>query len=145
MAKYRHLMVQDEIGWHLMSPSNPWEALRIAWLLWRYPDRVAALVGVLNEYTLANWTPEQNGFIPPAPMPPVPRPPDPPLPNCDIDCHRVCQMSTHGFCERPAEARRRAAIARGMEAHRAETEGSEGPTARSATPTRPNQTPGEVA
>lgn len=57
MAKYRQLLVQDGTGWHLMSPSSPWEALRIAWMLWRHPDRVAALVGVKQEYTLANWKP----------------------------------------------------------------------------------------
>ena len=44
-----------------MSPSNPWEALRIAWMLWRYPDRVAALVGVSREYTLDNWKPVAAG------------------------------------------------------------------------------------
>jgi hypothetical protein len=62
MAKFRQLIRQStdddgNIGWHLMSPSNPWEALRIAWMLWRHPDRVAALVGVNEEYTLANWAP----------------------------------------------------------------------------------------
>ena len=39
-----------------MSPSNPWEAIRIAWMLWRHPDRVAALVGVEKEFSLL-WTP----------------------------------------------------------------------------------------
>jgi hypothetical protein len=57
MAKYRQLIVQGEDGWHLMSPSNPWEALRIAWLLWRYPDKVAALVGVKQEYMLTQCKP----------------------------------------------------------------------------------------
>ena len=61
MAKYRQLILQDGTGWHLMSPSNPWEALRIAWMLWRYPDRVAALVGVSREYTLDNWKPVAAG------------------------------------------------------------------------------------
>jgi hypothetical protein len=61
MAKYRLLMIQDGTGWHLMSPSNPWEALRIAWMLWRQPDRVAALVGVKEEYTLKHWTVESAG------------------------------------------------------------------------------------
>lgn len=57
MAKYRQLILQDDTGWHLMSPSNPWEALRIAWMLWRYPDRVAALVGVKQEYMLEHCKP----------------------------------------------------------------------------------------
>jgi hypothetical protein len=57
MAKYRQLMVQGETGWHLISPTNAWEALRIAWMIWRYPDRVAALVGVSQEYMLENQTP----------------------------------------------------------------------------------------
>lgn len=54
MAKYRQLMIQDKLGWHLMSPSSPWEALRMAWMMWRYPDRIAALVGVSDEYMLAH-------------------------------------------------------------------------------------------
>lgn len=57
MAKYRQLIIQDAAGWHLMSPSNPWEAVRIAWMLWRYPDRVAALVGVSKEYKRKHWPP----------------------------------------------------------------------------------------
>ena len=56
MAKYRQLMTDDGY-WHLMSPSNPIEALRIAWMLWRYPNRVAALVGVSEEYRRAHWKP----------------------------------------------------------------------------------------
>ena len=69
MATYRQLIAHDGTGWHLMSPSNVWEALRIAWLLWRHPDRVAALVGVSQEYTLANWKPH---------------------PACDEACFHVC-------------------------------------------------------
>ena len=68
MAKYRQLIVQDGNGWHLMSPSNPWEALRLAWMLWRYPDRVAALVGVKQEYMLNHFLPEPCTT---PPMPPV--------------------------------------------------------------------------
>lgn len=58
MARYRQLMVQDDTGWHLMSPSNAWEALRIAWMLWRHPDRVAVLVGVKNEFMIHLKQPE---------------------------------------------------------------------------------------
>ena len=54
MAKYRQLIVQDGTGWYLMNPRNAWEALRIAWMLWRHPDRVAALVGVKQEFMLAS-------------------------------------------------------------------------------------------
>ena len=57
MARYRQLMIEGETGWHLMSPRNPWEALRIAWMLWRHPDKVAALVGVNQEYFLAHCKP----------------------------------------------------------------------------------------
>ena len=57
MAKYRQLIIQGEDGWHLMSPSNPWEAMRIAWMLWRYPNKVAALVGVKQEYMLSQLKP----------------------------------------------------------------------------------------
>lgn len=59
MAKYRQLISPDGAGWRLMSPSNPWEALRIAWMLWRHPDRVAALVGVTQEYMLT-WSPDRD-------------------------------------------------------------------------------------
>ena len=72
MAKYKQLILQDGTGWHLMSPSNPWEALRTAWMLWRYPGRVAALVGVEQEYMLQYFVPEP-GTTPP--MPPVKPPP----------------------------------------------------------------------
>ena len=57
MAKYRQLIVQDGTDWHLMSPSNPWEALRIAWMLWRYPDRVDALVDLKQEFMLEHRNP----------------------------------------------------------------------------------------
>jgi hypothetical protein len=33
------------------------------------------------------------------------------LPNCDIECSHTCQMSTLGYCNRPAVARKQAAIA----------------------------------
>jgi hypothetical protein len=56
MARYRQLIVHDDTGWRLMNPSNAWEALRIAWMLWRYPDRVAALVGVKQEYVVEHQT-----------------------------------------------------------------------------------------
>ena len=59
MAKYRQLLIRGEVGWYLMSPSNPWEAIRIAWMLWRHPDRVAALVGVEKEFSLL-WTPSPS-------------------------------------------------------------------------------------
>ena len=57
MGKYRQLIIEGADGWHLMSPSNPWEALRIAWMLWRHPNKVAALVGVTQEYTLTKLKP----------------------------------------------------------------------------------------
>lgn len=57
MAHYRQLIVQGDTGWHLMNPTSLWEAIRLAWLLWRRPDRVAALVGVKQEFTLAHLTP----------------------------------------------------------------------------------------
>ena len=52
VARYRQLMVQGETGWHLVNPRNPWEALKLAWYLWRYPDRIGALVGVSQEFML---------------------------------------------------------------------------------------------
>lgn len=53
MARYRKLLIKDgEDGWFLMNPANPWECLRTAWLLWKYPDRIAALVGVKEEFRI---------------------------------------------------------------------------------------------
>lgn len=45
MAHYRKFGRQEGTEWLLMTPQNPWEALRMAWMLWRYPDRVAILAG----------------------------------------------------------------------------------------------------
>ncbi len=56
MAKFTPpIIIQDSTGWHLMSPSNPWEALKIAWMMWRHPTRVAALIGVGLDYPGAHW------------------------------------------------------------------------------------------
>lgn len=52
MAQYRPVMVEGKDGWYLVNPRNPWEALKLAWYLWRYPDRVGALVGVSNEFVV---------------------------------------------------------------------------------------------
>lgn len=60
MALYRQLMVEGKTGWCLMNPSNPWAALKLAWLLWRHPDRVAALVGVEQEFLLGKRRPERE-------------------------------------------------------------------------------------
>lgn len=57
MAHYRQLIVQGDTGWHLMNPTSFWEALRLAWLLWKRPERVAALVGVKQEFVLDRLTP----------------------------------------------------------------------------------------
>ncbi len=57
MATYRQLVVQDGKGWHLMSPTSPWEALRIAWMLWRHPTKVAVLIGVKDGYEIEHWMP----------------------------------------------------------------------------------------
>lgn len=57
MAHYRQLIVQGDTGWHLMNPTSFWEALRLAWLLWKRPERVAALVGVKQEFVLGHLTP----------------------------------------------------------------------------------------
>jgi hypothetical protein len=64
MARYQQLMVHDDIGWHLMSPTNAREALRVAWMLWRYPDRVACLVGLKQEFVLASLIPEPSPAAP---------------------------------------------------------------------------------
>jgi hypothetical protein len=52
MARYRELLIQGEKGWYLMNPRNPWEALKVAWYLWRYPDKVGALVCVSQEFVI---------------------------------------------------------------------------------------------
>ena len=60
MAKYTQIMVQGDTGWYLMNPRNPWEALRIAWMLWRHPDKVSALVGVKQAFILTECKPESS-------------------------------------------------------------------------------------
>ncbi len=58
MARYRRFVSQGGTVWCLMSPRNPWEALRIAWMMWRYPDQIAALVGVPDDFVNTRLTPE---------------------------------------------------------------------------------------
>jgi len=60
MARYRKLIVQGKSGWYLMNPCNPWEALRIAWNLWRHPDRAGVLVSVGQEFIREKCTPEST-------------------------------------------------------------------------------------
>lgn len=62
MALYRQLMIANDDGteWRLLNPEGPLEALRLAWLLWRYPDRVAILAGATKEYWLAHTTHEEE-------------------------------------------------------------------------------------
>lgn len=49
MAEYRKLMLEGKDGFYLCNPSNLWEAIKLAWYMWRQPDKVAALIG-LKEY-----------------------------------------------------------------------------------------------
>jgi hypothetical protein len=63
MARYRQLIVQGETGWYLMNPRNPWEALQIAWVLWRHPNKVAALVGIDQEFVLTKCKPESPNAV----------------------------------------------------------------------------------
>jgi hypothetical protein len=57
MATFRHLLMHGRDGWYLMSPRGPIEALRIAWMLWRHPHKIAALVGVDQEFVLLTRRP----------------------------------------------------------------------------------------
>ena len=45
MANYRRLGTQDATDWLLMRPENAWEALRMAWMLWRHPKKAGVIVG----------------------------------------------------------------------------------------------------
>lgn len=56
MAQYRQLMIEGKDGFYLMNPSNFFEACRIAWMLWRHPEKISALVGVDKEWMIANCT-----------------------------------------------------------------------------------------
>lgn len=54
MALYKTLSVNPPVRWMLMSPATPWEAVKIAFYLWRYPDRCAVLVGIDEKWLKAN-------------------------------------------------------------------------------------------
>lgn len=64
MATYRPIIVEGKDGWYLMRPTSPWEALRVAWLLWRHPSRIACLVGVQPMWIAANCRPVAPGEHP---------------------------------------------------------------------------------
>lgn len=54
MSNYRRLgTTQNTTDWLLMIPQNAWGALRMSWMLWRQPDKAAALVG-----STADWVDE---------------------------------------------------------------------------------------
>lgn len=54
MALYKTLSINPPVRWMLMTPVTPWEALKMAWYLWRYPDRCAALVGIDEQWLKTN-------------------------------------------------------------------------------------------
>lgn len=60
MALFRKLMINEKNGWRLMNPKNPMEALIVAWYLFKYPDRVGALIGVEQEFMLAKRKQERH-------------------------------------------------------------------------------------
>lgn len=60
MARYRTLSIQPPIRWCLLSPSTPWEAVKLAWYLWRHPDRVACLVGVPQKWHAENTSNDES-------------------------------------------------------------------------------------
>lgn len=60
MAHYRELTVQGETGWYLMSPSNIWEALHIAWMIWRHPNKASVLIGLNKEFMMTKCKPEHK-------------------------------------------------------------------------------------
>lgn len=60
MAKFRQVTVEKDTGWYLMNPENLIEALRVAWMLWRHPKKVSALIAVGNEYAVGHWKKEDT-------------------------------------------------------------------------------------
>ncbi len=61
MAHYRKFGRQEGTEWLLMTPQSLWEALRMAWMLWRHPDRVAILVGTPTGWLASHGRAGQPG------------------------------------------------------------------------------------
>lgn len=53
MSTFCKLLRSDKDGrWYLVNPKNLFEALRVGWLLWRQPDRIAALIAPNQRFTV---------------------------------------------------------------------------------------------
>jgi hypothetical protein len=55
MAKYRQLMIDGKDGFYLCNPANIFEAIHLAYLLWRYPEKVCALIHPAKEYVIEHF------------------------------------------------------------------------------------------
>lgn len=57
MASYRQLIIEGDDGFYLTNPSNFFEACKLAWYLWRYPEKVSALISVKDEFVIDKLKP----------------------------------------------------------------------------------------
>lgn len=57
MARYISKNINGQDGWYLLSPEGVWEALKLAWMMLRYPDRCAILARLEEKWTYANLRP----------------------------------------------------------------------------------------
>lgn len=57
MANYKKLKTEDGLVYSLMSPQSLLESLRMAWLMYRHPDRLAALAITPQTWFEENTTP----------------------------------------------------------------------------------------
>jgi hypothetical protein len=56
MATYKHVGETSGDGWYLVNPSGFLDAVKLAWYLWRYPTKVAALVNVNDDFVRDHCT-----------------------------------------------------------------------------------------
>lgn len=52
MANYRTVFTDEETEWCLVSPKNLFEVIKLAWYIWKYPDKSAVFMGIDKSYRL---------------------------------------------------------------------------------------------
>jgi hypothetical protein len=68
MASYTKLETHNATDWVLIRPQGIFEALRLAWMIWRHPDKAAVLTGIPPGWLDAHTLPvcamrDVGGFI----------------------------------------------------------------------------------
>lgn len=60
MARYISKTINGQENWFLLSPENLWEALKLAWMMLRHPERCAILCKLDDKWTYENLRPEND-------------------------------------------------------------------------------------